>query len=934
MLSSHISERSGELRSLTTTLAEVSNGRGGELVVVSGAGGIGKSTLLQEFGKQIPSEVDFLSATCSLDEQPLQFGVIGQLVQSSPVDARSGRWGPVREVLSEICRGDDSENVSNSSVIRLGSALAEVMRERTVVVSIDDSHFGDQASLRIISYLLRRMAVLRALIVVTNPLASSLLQSPFHSDLIRHPSVSRIRLGPLTRKGVAQTIAGYVGDVRSKTISDEAYTVTGGSPLLVRELVEEFCQHIEAEEADHDVRAGGISGFMAGGVLGGAVLACLHGGRDHVRVTYGLAVLGEDATPERVARLTGIPTHMADDTIQRLTESGLVVGARFRSPLLAGSVVEQMPAEERLRSHQGAAWLLYDEGQPSIKIARHLVAAGTAVEPWAFQVLREAAIQAVQADEMEFARATLHLAGTACTAERDRNAIRLTRVVVASWQDPAATVRWLDPLVVAFKEGHLPGADALQLMHNLTWHGRLDDAAASLGVLAATLDPGDWRAAAAMRSYRAWAEFVSPALVDSEAGRRLFASQPGSSLVLLDRQTRATELLLTVLRNGAQEQTIAIAEEIIEGCSFDAEFVETSCSALLTLVYAGRLDIAQNRCDSLLDMVAARHASSWEAFLICIRALIAGYQGDPIAAERNAREAFDRLSGNGWGIGIGEVLAILISADTAMGKTDMAARWLSHPVPDTLFETFFGVKYLHARGEYHLAVGRADAALADFLACGDLMVRWGIDMPACVPWRASAARACLVLGDVAGARGYLDEQSCRPGANVPWVRAVSLRVAAATRPLRDRPALLQEALVQLSGAEHKIETIRVLTDLSQVFRELGLSGRARSTVWKAWKAAQAAGLEVLCSKQLPSDLTAHLHIVEEVESDDIVTLTDSEMAVARLAALEHTNREIGRKMNITVSTVEQHLTRVYRKLGVNGRKEIGLVLRMYPADSA
>ncbi|MFD6393240.1 AAA family ATPase [Nocardia sp. NPDC060259] len=934
MFSNRVAERGGELRSLTTILAKVAGGGGGELVAVSGAGGTGKSTLLQEFGKLIPSETDFLSATCSLDEQPMQFGVVAQLLQSSPADTRSGRWGSVLEVMSEIDQTDDRDGVDNAAIIRVGSALAEVMRQRTVVISIDDSCFGDHSSLRILSYLLRRMSMLRVLIVVTNPLASSLLQSPFQSDLMRHPDVFRIRLGPLTPRGVAQSISGYVGDRRSRAISDDAYAVTGGNPLLVRALAEELCRHIEGEDEVSAARAGDISRLAAGGLLGGAVLACLHGGDDHVKVTYGLAVLGEDATPERVARLTGVPTHVADEIIQRLTESGLVVNARFRSPLLSGSVVEQMSAEERRHFHQGVAWLLYDEGQPPIKIARHLVAAGTAVEPWAFQVLRDAAIQAAQADEMEFALETLHLAGTVCTAEPDRTAIRLTRVAVASWQDPAATVRWLDPLVAAFKDGHLPGADAVQLIHNLTWHGRLEDAAASLDLLATTLDPGDSRTAAAVRPFRSWLEFVSPALVDPEVSRRLFESRSGSSLVLLDRHSTATELLLAVLRGGAQEQTIAIAEEIIEGCSFDAEFMGPSCFALLALVYAGRLDIALRRCDSLLDMIAARRAFSWEAFLLGIRALIADHQGDPIAAERNAREALDRISRNGWGIGIGTVLAVLVSANTAMGKTGEAARWLSHPVPETLFQTFYGLKYLHARGDYHLAVGRPDAALADFVACGDLMVRWGIDLPACVPWRASAAQACLALGDASRARGYLDEQNCRPGADVPWVRAVSLRVAATTRPLRDRPALLQEALVQLSGAEHKVETIRVLIDLSQVFRELGMSGRARSTVWKAWKAAQASGLEALCSRQLPSDLTAHLHVVEEVEADDVVALTDSEMAVARLAALEHTNREIGRKMSITVSTVEQHLTRVYRKLGVNGRKEIGLVLRMYPADSA
>ncbi|WP_329793983.1 helix-turn-helix transcriptional regulator [Lentzea sp. DG1S-22] len=46
------------------------------------------------------------------------------------------------------------------------------------------------------------------------------------------------------------------------------------------------------------------------------------------------------------------------------------------------------------------------------------------------------------------------------------------------------------------------------------------------------------------------------------------------------------------------------------------------------------------------------------------------------------------------------------------------------------------------------------------------------------------------------------------------------------------------------------------------------------------------------------------------------------MRVAELAAKGHTNREISGLLYITVSTVEQHLTRVYRKLGMRSRADL------------
>ncbi|RSM88019.1 LuxR family transcriptional regulator [Kibdelosporangium aridum] len=48
-------------------------------------------------------------------------------------------------------------------------------------------------------------------------------------------------------------------------------------------------------------------------------------------------------------------------------------------------------------------------------------------------------------------------------------------------------------------------------------------------------------------------------------------------------------------------------------------------------------------------------------------------------------------------------------------------------------------------------------------------------------------------------------------------------------------------------------------------------------------------------------------------------LTRAELRVAALAARGCVNREIAERLFITPSTVEQHLTRVFKKLGITGR---------------
>ena len=51
-------------------------------------------------------------------------------------------------------------------------------------------------------------------------------------------------------------------------------------------------------------------------------------------------------------------------------------------------------------------------------------------------------------------------------------------------------------------------------------------------------------------------------------------------------------------------------------------------------------------------------------------------------------------------------------------------------------------------------------------------------------------------------------------------------------------------------------------------------------------------------------------------------LTNAERQVAALVAEGRANREVAAQLFTTVATVEAHLTRIYRKLGVRSRTEL------------
>jgi DNA-binding CsgD family transcriptional regulator len=52
-------------------------------------------------------------------------------------------------------------------------------------------------------------------------------------------------------------------------------------------------------------------------------------------------------------------------------------------------------------------------------------------------------------------------------------------------------------------------------------------------------------------------------------------------------------------------------------------------------------------------------------------------------------------------------------------------------------------------------------------------------------------------------------------------------------------------------------------------------------------------------------------------------LTPTELQVARLAAAGRTNREVAQALFLSPKTVEANLSRIYRKLGIRSRAELG-----------
>lgn len=277
------------------------------------------------------------------------------------------------------------------------------------------------------------------------------------------------------------------------------------------------------------------------------------------------------------------------------------------------------------------------------------------------------------------------------------------------------------------------------------------------------------------------------------------------------------------------------------------------------------------------------------------------------------------------------IAGTLIRAHTAIGRPEEAAAVLSRLVPDELTGSVHGLGRLRARGRYFLLTSRFHAALGDFLDVGRQLKRWGLDRPRVLPWRTDAAEALLRLGETHQAERFIADQLAGCDGKDPWVRGSSLRIRAQLREPKERHALLGKAIEELHKSGDRYELALALADFGQVLKETGDPGRSAMVNRRAWHLAQLCGADALRERILPGyveEPAAPVQAPAGIQPDLLASLSESERRVATLAVHGHTNREIAVKLYITVSTVEQHLTRVYRKLNIAGRQSLPMDLQL------
>jgi DNA-binding NarL/FixJ family response regulator len=232
--------------------------------------------------------------------------------------------------------------------------------------------------------------------------------------------------------------------------------------------------------------------------------------------------------------------------------------------------------------------------------------------------------------------------------------------------------------------------------------------------------------------------------------------------------------------------------------------------------------------------------------------------------------------------------------------------------PPTLVFDLEG-KALQALGWIHACGGRFDDAASSFVRAADAYGAPGHDLGSLIALvdaaRVGAARAVLprIEALAVGVEGVFAEVSVR------HARALALAESLGTDDEADA--------AQLATEFDQIGQVAAGIDLHMLAAEA--FARAATLHRSSGTARSAAASARRRDEQLTECGLENLPLVVELTTSP---LSERELEIANLAADGMTNRQIADQLVLSVRTVETHLQRVYQKLGVRGRSEVGAAL--------
>jgi DNA-binding NarL/FixJ family response regulator len=906
--------REPELGRLTSLFPVVLDGAAAS-AVLAGEFGMGKSATLRTTAA-LASDAGFTvaMATGSRLESHLAGGLVRQLA-----DALEEPGAPPRPPVTELC-GSAGEGEALDLFFRI---VRDATERGPLFLGIDNIHLADVWSMRCLAYLRNRVLDLPVLIVLT-----SVIGYPPHRDVALLDMVGSTPV-TITLNGLGDAAAAEILGLAPGELAAACREATGGNPVLLQALRPRLLPGADPHE---------LGSSLIGQVLTTRVQEFPHA----PAILHAAAILGEDAGFDLLARLAGIDeldALQAIDTLVRLHVLNNSDQPTLTYSFVRTSLLKDMPQTTRAVNHSRAAKLLTEAGAPPERVAAHLLEASSIRIPWAVDVLRLSARDAVFSGRAELAARHLRRALEERLTSGRRMAV-LLQLAHAEFQfDPPGAAKRVREAVdtVGNRETAAYIATAMLLSLCGGQDARLGISAA--GQIAARLDAGGpdavwpllcmtYLAEAGSRlgpppEFRdfeeQWAPLTDPAAQRSRSALlALDAVRSGESAP--DAVGHFADALSSAGAGGAATRT---PQEVTgnDGELFEQHYFFT----LATAVLADEPAHVDRLC-RVLDV----DREPWDvhvphgALPTLARGIALQASGDLQRASVHFESLLRRFDERGGTTTcpIGVLCAAkLVECWVDLGRFEAATSLLDRMDFVASQGLFTHTYLLYARGRLRVATGYTRFGFEDLLSCGRRLAHHGMRFPGFVPWRAHAARAALALGQTDDAARLAEEDinaSARWGAARPL--GTALTTLGLVREDDEADRALQKAIATLRSSPARLQLATALTELGTLQARHGQSEKAIETLRQAVELSEQCGARPLARRAAEELRSSRRALTPAKENEHGLTRQENRIAV--MAAQGLTNREIATALHLTRRTVELHLSGAYRKLGIPGRAEL------------
>lgn len=961
--------RAAEVQILSNALDQLLSGSG-VIIEVTGDPGIGKTRLLSELAGQAERlGFEVLRGNATEFERDLPFGVFVQALADRYRQTEAARPAPEAEQLSALLTGRGAPG-SGAERFRAYAAVRDLLAgwsQAGLVLVLDDMHWADPGAIELAEYLVRRPPGAALMLVIAQRgrqapprLAGTLARG------VEQGAVVRIELGPLSPAELAELAGPGLDDQALQAICAEsagnplyllaaaATRRAGTSATTIRPPETAVSAGQPSVVASHGPDGPGgsrpRSGLSGPGPAPNALEAVLLAElapltAQESTVAAAGAVIGEQFSIDALAPVAGLTCEETATAVDGLTRRDILrqtaaspATLAFRHPVLRGVVYQSAAPAWLAAAHRRALAELTRSGAPAAELAHHVAAASGAHLSEDLQILVSAA------------------SGTMSSAPG--TAAHWLKVALELIPDDASHAQQrLDILLMLTRALGVAGrlAESRELMHDIlrlvplrpagprvaavAFCARMERLLARYPEARALLEGelGTSRAAESAEGVSLAIEYGAVALLSSDfpSARSVMLAAAERARRRGDRLRHAYALATTGL-GEAYEGNIAEAQRAVDTAGGLADTLSDSEHSREPefLAVLGWAELFLERFAGAArhfarGVAVSRHSGQYhvlphlllgQCMLACWRgpldrAIMLSEEAEEIARHVDSRDVL------GFALGL-RALALSWAGgpDSAKRAADLAEQ-ATAAIPQE--STWWARTVATFRAAALLMNGDPGRCLQAMTAAGGnglLLIQ-----PSLRPIYLDMLTAASVMsGDIAMAREWsqrADAEARRLG--LPGQRGYALRsrgylLAATGR--HDRAAACLSAAADLLGSAGL--AVGQAWALAMGAPSAAAAGRREAAIAMAADARRLA--QEVASETIRAAADAVLQgIVAQPAAPDLTdplaSLTIRERQIARLAATGLTSRDIAAELSVSPRTVDTHLSRIYRKLGITTR---------------